>query len=236
MCLTPPKLLEPYENAAGLNFKWQDGSTNQSFEVQGTGTYWVTIENICGASRDSVHIEKKVVESADLGSDKIICDQLSCPLESGIHDISENSIVWSTGQSTASIEINQSGIYHVSVTSVCGIDRDTVNIVFLNRPAALDLRRDEELCVLVSRVLKPYDAESDLEFEWQDGSKSESLEINDFGVYWLSVKNACGIESDTVTFLRRKTECREIPNIITPNGDLLNQYFVIEKKFMGPTI
>jgi hypothetical protein len=234
LCLTQPKMLVPYENSAGFNFKWQDGSTLQSFEVHNPGTYWVTVENICGASTDSVRIDKKEVEVADLGPDKIICDQISHPLATGIQDVSEKSFLWSTGQSTGSIEINKSGIYHVSVTSVCGIDRDTVNIIFLKKPAALDLGHDEELCVFVPKILKPYDLKDDLEFEWQDGTKSESLAINDFGVYWLTVKNACGVESDTVSFLQREADTQAIPNIITPNGDLLNQHFVIEKEIHGP--
>ncbi|HEX6893332.1 MAG TPA: gliding motility-associated C-terminal domain-containing protein, partial [Chryseolinea sp.] len=230
LCLTQPKLLDPYDEAAGLHFKWQDGSTAQSFEVHEPGTYWVTIENICGASTDSIRIEKRVVEAVDIGLDKIICDQSSQSLESGIQDLREKSFLWSTGQSTSSIEVNKSGIYHLSVTTVCGIDRDTVNILFLKKPTPFDLGQDEELCVLPSKILKPYDAKGEFEYKWQDGSTLESMTIKDFGVYWLTVNNACGIASDTVTFSRRPPDNQEIPNIITPNGDLFNQNFVIEKE------
>ena len=233
LCLTQPKLLTPYENPAGLNFKWQDGSTQQSFEVRDPGTYWVTIENICGALTDSVRIEKREVEPPDIGSDRIVCDQISHTLETGILDHSDKSVMWSTGQSSGSIEINKSGIYHVSVTSICGIDRDTVNIIFSKKPAALDLGNDEALCAFAPRVLKPYDSKGDLEFEWQDGSKGESLALTDFGKYWVEVRNACGIESDTVVLSKRETNIREIPNIITPNGDPLNQHFVLERETGG---
>lgn len=44
----------------------------------------------------------------------------------------------------------------------------------------------------------------------------------------MSIKNACGIVNDTIRFSKPKI-LTEPPNIITPNGDPLNQYFVIEQ-------
>lgn len=40
-----------------LNYTWQDGSTDPTFEVTETGTYWVEVENSCGIKRDTIELE-----------------------------------------------------------------------------------------------------------------------------------------------------------------------------------
>lgn len=233
-CLSQPKLLTPFGDAAGKNFRWHDGSTNPTFEVHDGGLFWVRVENICGAHEDTIHIEKLSVETADLGKDKIICDQPSQLLETGIKDLANKSFSWSTGQTTPSIQVTKSGIYNVSVTSVCGVDMDTVNIVFSSKPPTFDFGEDEERCAINSRQLKPYQRAGDFQYKWQDGSSNDSFPVTEYGKYWVMVTNACGIASDTIEFSKVANNDFEIPNIITPNGDPLNQYFVIEGNTYGP--
>jgi hypothetical protein len=68
------------------------------------------------------------------------------------------------------------------------------------------------------------------EFLWQDGSKNSKLIISDFGTYWVNIDNGCTSAADTLALLQVQTEDLFIPNVFTPNGDLLNQFFTIDDR------
>ena len=49
----------------------------------------------------------------------------------------------------------------------------------------------------------------------------------------VTVKNSCGQESDTVRFSKKNYSFEKLPNVITPNGDSKNDYFVIDNEIAG---
>jgi len=78
-------------------------------------------------------------------------------------------------------------------------------------------------------VLKPYPNSAGYQFSWQDNSTGDSFFAKDFGVYSVKIKNACGESTDMITFSPTNYELPELTNVITPNGDLYNEYFVVEE-------
>ena len=61
-----------------------------------------------------------------------------------------------------------------------------------------------------------------------------TYKVEDFGIYWVVIKNACGMESDTLSLTKLQTDVVDIPNIITPNDDPLNQHFIISSEESVP--
>lgn len=57
-CVFNPINLKPFQNSSGFDIKWQDGTSNDSFEVKEFGKYWVTIKNLCGQTSDTVTYSK----------------------------------------------------------------------------------------------------------------------------------------------------------------------------------
>lgn len=168
----------------------------------------------------------------NLGGYKILCDQSSYLIESGVTDPTDKSLLWSTGETTPDITVTKSGLYSLRVSNGCRNVEDTVNVLFARTPA-FELGPDETLCESRPRKLQPYKDPTGFNFKWQDGSIGESFTISNVGKYWVTVSSACGIESDTVEISTPSTEAEEIPNIITPNDDGFNQYFVIEREIHG---
>ncbi|MBI3220923.1 MAG: LamG domain-containing protein [Bacteroidetes bacterium] len=50
--------LKPYKDPLGFNYKWQDGSTNDSYFVTDFGKYWVKVKNGCGEATDTITLTK----------------------------------------------------------------------------------------------------------------------------------------------------------------------------------
>ena len=175
-----------------------------------------------------------VIAEINLGADKIICDQSEFVIDSGAEE-STSSILWNNGQTTETITVSESGFYSVQVFSSCSVQKDTIELTFLNSPPSFSLGENEELCLIKTKLLKPYnsDISGEYEFIWQDGSTSDSLIVTAFGIYWVTVKNVCGFENDSITLTQRKREFM-LPNVITPNGDSLNQYFVVDESIESP--
>jgi gliding motility-associated-like protein len=175
------------------------------------------------------------MQDLDLGADRIFCDLASYTLTSGINNLSNTTFLWSTGETTSSITVSLSGTYALKVTGTCMEEQDTIKLAFVNTPPLFSLGEDQQLCVLNGKVLKPYKGPTEFEFQWQDGSSSDSLKIIDFGSYWVQVKSKCGVVGDTVTISKKESSLDKLPNIITPNGDKLNEVFAIHPETSVPS-
>jgi gliding motility-associated-like protein len=171
-------------------------------------------------------IRKGVGVVFDLGPDKALCDQPSATLATGITDPAV-SFLWSTGESTADIQVTETGDYWVDVSDNCSTKRDKIHIDFQATPANVNLGADEMLCNVASKTLKPTAQTEDMTFTWQDGSTDAQFVVRDFGVYWVSVSNSCGVVSDTITISKKIYTLEGVPNVITPNGDAQNEHFRI---------
>lgn len=168
------------------------------------------------------------VTGPTLGSDFFSCQENQAELDSKVADI-DATFQWSTGETTSKITISQSGTYWVKVFGACGVSSDTIKVNFLQPPLNFSLGEDQQLCPMNSTLLKAYSSSRDFEFKWQDGTEAASFIANDYGTFWVTAKNACGEASDTITFEKRILKLDSIPNVITPNGDFKNEFFIVDK-------
>lgn len=70
-------------------------------------------------------------------------------------------------------------------------------------------------------------------YQWNTGATSREITVDVSGVYRLRVSNGCGVGEDEieVVFRDQSFDPSRIPNVITPNGDPLNQFFVVPLEF-----
>ena len=157
-------------------------------EMSDEGLYKITMEFNSNIIYDSVYI--KVLESpkAVIKSDGIFCygeTFLSAETKAGYR------YLWSTGDTTESIDIKKPGSYQLIVTNE-NLCSDTVSIEISSQAdLALEIASDKtHLCFVDST--KIYAKAKYHEYLWSTGETTESITVRDAGVYHLIVKNEFG--------------------------------------------
>ena len=130
-----------------------------------------------------------------IGDDFDICDGSTAVIDAGP---GKESYLWSTGATTQSIQVDQTGDYWVRVTREECVLYDTVHIN--ERAGKVDLGPDVSICI--DEAVK-IDGEENFSWLWSDGSTRQFLETKELGRYWVSVSDNIGCQaSDTIVVAR----------------------------------
>lgn len=104
--------------------------------------------------------------------------------------------LWSTGDTTQSIEVAAPGTYWVEGSNGLCKWRDTVEVIVLDEQF-LTLGGDMEVCPddFLIEINGPEHMDS---YQWSTGQTDQGLAIDQPGAYWLEASHACGVFRDTV--------------------------------------
>jgi gliding motility-associated-like protein len=132
-----------------------------------------------------------------IGEDIKICDGQSRLLDAGAE---KESYLWSTGQTTREINVDQPGTYWVKAIKDECILYDTIQILL--DETLYDLGDTLEFC---ENEIAQIDAGAEnFSYSWSDGSKNQILKTNQPGTYWIEIRNATGcIASDTFELITK---------------------------------
>jgi CHU_C Type IX secretion signal domain len=207
------------------HIQWSTGSNNDVIWIKEKSLFKVVVEwsQKC-FSEDSIAIEFSAPPTLSLPKSIQFCPDQSTDLH-----VQTNGkwIEWSTGDTTAMISITETGLYHVTVTNEAGCEsRDSIKATITRMPI-LELGRDTVLCE--GETIKLYSSFSVQEFEhiWENGQKTSSLNIQQPGIYRLTLsKESCSVEdSIKIDFVVCQKLDVYIPNVFNPNGSKGNSNF-----------
>ena len=182
-------------NASNSNatYLWQDGSTNPTFTVTNSGTYWVQVSNNCGVFSDTVHINFAPAPIINLGPDTMICAGQPYILNA---TTAGATYTWSDGSHGPTLPLSFSGIYSVQVNLGGCIAVDTVIVNFYPSPI-VNLGNDTTLCSGQTLTLNASTFGA-THYQWQDNSTSPTYTVSMPGFYSVQVTTACGLISDLI--------------------------------------
>ncbi|MBL7703936.1 MAG: gliding motility-associated C-terminal domain-containing protein [Taibaiella sp.] len=157
--------------------------------------------------------------------DTAFCDQGSYQLNCTNPNASQ--FEWSTGATTPSITVTQSGTYWVKSSNACEIFFDTFEVDFIVPEVILPA--DTSLCTGKSLVIEPIANNAD-SYLWNTGATSATLTVTGPGTYYLEVTQQGCKATDTihieaissyVTILQEDTFiCNSMPITIKASSNL----------------
>ncbi|MEM6801214.1 MAG: gliding motility-associated C-terminal domain-containing protein [Bacteroidota bacterium] len=178
--------------AAGLS---DPGIRNPRAFPTTTTTYVATVTDDCGQTfQDSILIEVTPAAELllDLGADTTLCTGQSLLLDAFRPG---PSYLWQDGLKDSARVLSTAGIYWLELTNTCGTSRDSITIITEVFPD-VNLGNDTILCGNAALTLDA--TTSNASYIWQDNSMLPSFQVNTAGLYFVSVNNFCGTDTDSI--------------------------------------
>jgi len=230
--ICPGKLLElnaihASTNSLPTTFTWQDNGGGPVNIANQQGVYWVEASNICGTYRDSLLFGYRDLPSVDLGKDTILCDGENLFVEANI--AAPAHFLWDNGQSTSWRNIDKTGVYWLYTEDACGSDRDSIEVIFEQKPV-FELGRDTMICEGERLWVdaKPLQAIT-YSYLWNDGETESKRGISQLGTYKVHIQSqACEAVDSIAVHVRMKpyvnfgkdtTICADTPLLLYADGE-----------------
>lgn len=174
----------------GAVYSWNDASTLQTLNVSASGVYWVDIEKDGCEIRDSIQVNS--LNSISLGNDITACDTAVIQLDAGV---SGASYLWSTNETSQTINVTSSGIYYVDVSSSGCTLTDTIEVTLISFPA-VNLGNDTTLCP--GNTITLDGGNPGASYNWSTSQTSQQISVSSAGTFWLIASNGTCSSSDSI--------------------------------------
>jgi gliding motility-associated-like protein len=225
---SPSVLLRPGPQTAGSTYRWQDGSTASSYLAQASGRYSVAVTSAAGCTSTAfVNVTLNAVPRPRLPADTTAC-AASVVLRPGGQPAG-STYRWQDGSTSSTYLVQASGTYSVVVTTPQGCTGTATSRVGLGTAPRVSLGADTLVCPNAVWTLRVSPQPAGTLYRWQDGSTAPTYLAHGPGQYSVEVRATAAGCSATATRLATAASCPVfIPNIITPNGDTENEFFLLK--------
>lgn len=233
-------LLKAFPRDSNYTYLWSNGEKTQDISISDSGTYYCTVTNEYGCSSKSANLLVQIFERPDakilISGKKEICKGesvtlVASPTGSGL------TYLWSTGETTQSIKVDETGKYTLIVTQngECS-DSDAVEIKVydLLQP---EITGDTLICRGISNKLS---VKSDYaSYLWSTDETSKEIAVDKEQEYKVTVtdSNGCkGTASIFVKFFRAKLDGLENIDFATVRPNSSSTSFLNIKNTSGVSL
>ncbi|NND62016.1 MAG: gliding motility-associated C-terminal domain-containing protein [Flavobacteriaceae bacterium] len=229
-----------------VTYSWEDGggtevSTDAAYTPSSAGVYTVTITYPpCSENSETVTVMVTELPTLDLGEDQVLCD-------GGIFEIIPNitgptdgiTYTWSTGATTETIIVDESGTYDLSImVGPCTVS-DSIEI-FISDPITVDVGADFKTCPNEPQTITATASDPDVTYQWYLNGEILTGETNSTLEFMLSAET---FGTQTYGVIASKGDCTGEDEIdvtkydvgncvisqgISPNGDGFNDNLDLE--------
>lgn len=216
-----------------IDYLWDfgDGTTSteenpeKSYASDGSYTVTLTASTFCSSDQSSQTIEINPTPDAPdivLSEDEHLCPGESVTLTSN----STDDFTWSTGATSASIEVSSAGTYSYTAVNSFGCEKMSNEVVIEvhdNPAPVIDPAGPLQICEGETITLT---SSEEHQYNWNTGETTQSIDVSTAGDYKLVSTNEYGCESSSsvavsVTTIEPPAEASIIaPEDITANSEI----------------
>lgn len=190
-----------------LSYLWNTGANSQTINVTTPGQYVAIVTDFNGCQgRDTVIVNGLPDPSPNLGADTSFCVGGSVLLDAGAGLSSYN---WSTGATSASINVSTPGTYSVSVVDANGCPGADTIVIGVNPLPVVSLPADTTVCPGEIAAFDP--GSGYIGYNWSTGSTNQSISVSAPAVYTVTVTDANGCQN---------TASRNLFNFVPPSPNI----------------
>jgi len=177
----------------GQVYFWSTAETTSSISAMQSGTYSVTVSNMCFSNTDDIEVTLENTPSLNFTDLITYCDSVSDRYDAGNQGA---SYLWDDSTTSQYKTIDRPGWHYVTVsTKNCGSVTDSTYADLIMSPT-VNLGPDTMLRKPFSITL---DAGSQsAKYKWSNGATTSSITVTDFGTYYVDLTNSCGSATDTI--------------------------------------
>ncbi|MEL7249896.1 MAG: gliding motility-associated C-terminal domain-containing protein [Bacteroidota bacterium] len=203
ICVGESLTLDP-DLGDGFNYLWQDGSTLDTFVVNTSGEYSVTVVQGNCIGSDTIQVQE-FSAALDLGPDQTICVGENVVLEPA--ELFPGDYTWNDGTDGPTLQVLQPGTYILTLSNpVCGTLMDTVVInpvsdINLSIAGPSSACEGQDVSFLVGS------STPGLSYSWLNGAgevigdmEELSLTATDSDTYTVFATDGCGVAIDSIVF------------------------------------
>ncbi|MEL6924935.1 MAG: SprB repeat-containing protein, partial [Bacteroidota bacterium] len=203
VCLGDSIMLNAYDpNCEGCIFDWWDGQSQDSIRTvipTADGRYAVTLTD-CVGCQTKEEIEVRVLQPPviELGNDVEICPGTSHNFSPGNN--ADWDYLWSTGETTASINVSTAGTFSVTVTDRDGCESiDEVNTTLHDLTATTSVVNTTCYEANGSATVNPAGGTGSYNVTWSNGGSGNTISNVPSGKYTAIIDDGfCQLELDVI--------------------------------------
>lgn len=240
--------VNPEGGHESYSFEWSNGMTTQTISNQSAGVYSITVTDAYGCTNSSsVNIEQPDSQlNADIEYTNIMCygENNGWIVSNAIGGTAPYSYTYEFSNQS----INSSDVYNLPQGNYSLTIEDANNCIYqttigISEPAPLEVayfyqgpsctgNNDGYIELIVNGGTSPYT------YSWENGfSPVEYIEGLIEGSYVITVTdhNECTLTVGPINLIENDEDCIVIPNAFTPNGDGINDEWIIENIHIFPS-
>lgn len=179
---------------SATSYQWNTGAVTPSITVNQPGAYSVKVTRNGCVYVDTITIANNL--SLSLGPDTLLCPGASLTIQPVAQPFLQARYTWSTGDTTPSIMVTDTGLYMLEMAlNNCRV-RDTIRVLPSGIPDAI-LGPDTSVCINKLFVL---DATTPGigSYQWSTGEITPDITTDSSGIYWVELSNPACTVRDSV--------------------------------------
>ncbi len=205
-------------------YEWNTGDSAASIEVRTDGLYSVLIRNYCQSLHAHSTVRFRSSPRSSLPQILTFCDSIT-PTEIKVGQKNNDEVyLWSTGDTSHSVAIDEIQSYWVKISNGCGSIIDSTRVKISKSPI-VSLDKDTALCGKFQYELDA--GNPGMHYLWHPtGERSQIIYANKQQKYHVEVTNEDGCTAtDFIEFTRDCISSFYVPTAFSPNNDGLNDVF-----------